>query len=419
MLHLGNITCKTEPGTNGNVELTSPTMPLEQIATLFGVDLNFIKALTTQTVTVNKVSHDKILSPEETKNNINALIKWIYGAMFDWVVTKVNKAHGLIAKTQDKRLTKFVGILDIFGFEIGQKNTFEQLCINYTNERLQQQFNEIAFDAEQQEYKKEGLDWSNISFRDNKTVIDLIGKKPQGLLILLEEHSLMNRDPDDQALLNTYHKHHFNLHVNYAKPRFGQESFVVKHFAGDVEYYIENFITKNNDTLQNDLAMQFSLSKEKFIQDVLQVSTTKDTNKIASTVSVSLKFRNQLDDLMNFLRSTKAFYIKCIKPNGEKKAGVFNAPMVITQLRYSGVLEIVRIRREGFPTRVLYKDFYDEYKELAQVKKWPESSKLTEEQLKEHCKQLITQYVPAGSFQFGKRYLFLRHYVPQIMMAAI
>lgn len=134
---------------------------------------------------------------------------------------------------------KFIGILDIFGFEILLCNSFEQLCINYTNERLQQQFNEYVFVLEQQEYAKEGLDWTAISFRDNQDVIDLIGKKPNGLLLILEEHSMMNRKPDDKALLSACNHAHERVQAAYGKPRFGNDGFVVRHFAGEVMYTIE------------------------------------------------------------------------------------------------------------------------------------------------------------------------------------
>ena len=448
VLHLGNVTCTKSTDENTPCALDSPTMSMEEITNYFGVQLDgFTKVLSAQVVKVKHLDekYEKLLSAEETVNNINALIKWIYGGIFNWLVTKVNSAHQVISTVEHKSVVKFIGILDIFGFEILRTNTFEQLCINYTNERLQQQFNELAFEIEQQEYAKEGLDWKSINYRDNQPVIDLIGKKPQGLLILLEEHSLMNRDPDDQALLNTYHKHHFNLHVNYAKPRFGQESFVVKHFAGDVEYSIANFITKNNDALQEDLSDLLASSNNKLLIDILKsnststngaggseksstavTTTTASTQasssggtKIASSVSVSLCFRGQLDTLVSTLRSTKAFYIKCIKPNGEKKAGVFNAPMVITQLRYSGVLEIVRIRREGYPTRVNYLDFYEEFQELAYDKKWTPPSECSFEQLKEYCNLLCTEHCPKDSFQLGHKFLFLHHYIPQVMANAV
>jgi myosin-5 len=440
ILHLGNINVNPASAEGQPVLLQSTSMPLEQMTNLLGVTLEgFIKAITVQIVEVKmrNEKYDKILSVDETKNNILALIKWLYGALFNWLVSKVNSAHNSMVTNRKKEVVKFIGILDIFGFEILLTNTFEQLCINYTNERLQQQFNELAFEVEQQEYAKEGLDWTSITYRDNQSVIDLIGKKPKGLLIILEEHSLMNREPDDQALLSTYHKLHFGSHPNYAKPKFGNEGFVIKHFAGEVTYNIASFIAKNNDSLQEDLADLLGTSGNSYIIDILKShnavnesfktdnkSKTSNANanagtKIASTISVSFRFRNQLDSLVTTLRSTKAFYIKCIKPNAEKKAGVFNAQLVITQLRYSGVLEIVRIRREGYPTRVPYPEFYTDFQELAHGKKWIEPSKCTIPQLKEYCRLLCADHAPVGSFQIGHNFLFLHHYVPQLMTNAL
>lgn len=428
VLHLGNIT--VGPAETKKEQLQLASIALEELANILGVDIDgFVTALTMQKVNVKQTGevYDKILSDEEIRNNIGALIKWVYGGVFNWIVAKVNNAYSTFNTSADKSVVKFIGVLDIFGFEIFANNTFEQLCINYTNERLQQQFNEVVFEAEQEEYRREGLDWTSITFRDNQGVIDLIGKKPKGLLIILEEHSLMNRDPDDLALLNSFNKLHTTapaMNPFYAKSRFGNDGFVVKHFAGEVSYNIANFIAKNNDSLQEDLTVLFSTSSNTFLLDILrnsEVSAGKDKlvdagTKIASSVSVSFRFRNQLDTLVSTLRSTKPFYIKCIKPNGEKKAGMFDANLVVTQLRYSGILEIVRIRREGYPTRITYFDFYVEFRELANGKKWIKPQNCDAAQLKEYCRMLCQTHLKTKeSYQFGKTFLFLHHYVPGIM----
>ena len=292
ILHLGNIkTTNAKDSTHSShshqVTIDSPTMKLQEIAHLLGIsDVDkFTKALTTQQIKLNNENIIKKLSAEDTKNNVYALMKWIYEGIFNWLVYKINTAHKSISVDQHmgKDIVKFIGILDIFGFEIFVINTFEQLCINYTNERLQQQFNEFAFESEQQQYASEGLDWGAITYRDNQPVLDLIGKKPKGLLFVLEEHSLMNREPDDKALLSAFNNLHAITncsHPNYAKSRFGNDGFVIRHFAGDVSYVINNFIAKNNDSLQGDLSVLLATTTNTFLLDILNL----DAQIIAETM---------------------------------------------------------------------------------------------------------------------------------------
>jgi myosin-5 len=237
-------------------------------------------------------------------------MKYLYKSIFSWLVRKINSAHA----SADIKSEKFIGILDIFGFEILRSNSFEQLCINFTNERLQQQFNEQIFVAEQEEYAREGLNWTTISFRDNQPVIDLISKKPMGLLYILEEHGMMNRKPDDKALLSSFNSSHDHDPM-YRKPRFGNDGFVVKHFAGEVTYSIEGLIIKNNDSLQDDLLELLIMSSNLFVVEALKASDSSlpsppeaehpKTHKLAASHTVSYTFRNQLDVLTSALRTTE------------------------------------------------------------------------------------------------------------------
>lgn len=290
ILHLGNAEVKTMdvPGTDGSIAQASthfPTSTLEKIADSFGVTASaFTQAMTIHLVQLGRRGSitRKILSAEEVSNNINALMKWIYSGLFNWLVKKINFAHcghasNSAAKMDPDPAVNFIGILDIFGFEILKTNSFEQLCINFTNERLQQQFNERVFVYEQLEYEKEGLNWSTISFKDNQNVIDLICKKPSGLLNLLEEHGLMNRKPDDKALLTSFDQMHNTKHPCYHKPRFGNDSFIVAHFAGNVTYTIAGFLEKNNDTLQEDLLTLMDSSKNKFLLRIMNIETPDES----------------------------------------------------------------------------------------------------------------------------------------------
>jgi len=283
---------------------------------------------------------------------------------------------------------------------------------------LQQQFNEHVFVLEQKVYEAEGLDFTSIPFKNNQHIIDLISSKPSGLLIILEEHGMLNRKPDNRALLQTFHNTHYSANESYDKPRFAGDEFIVKHFAGEVTYDISGFIEKNNDSLQEDLMQLLLTSTDPFIQNVINIRPVPDgpgfipvdattlhrmasdenvteeelkttrgrrsvasrvdiakrlldtkggskTSKFASRITVSSQFRGQLVDLGKTLRATEPHYVKCIKPNPVKTAGAFSNKLVMEQLRYSGVLEVVRIRREAFPTRVGFLDFYRTFEILA------------------------------------------------------
>ncbi|CAM9121267.1 unnamed protein product, partial [Ectocarpus fasciculatus] len=378
ILHMGNIRVQ---GSDGACGIESPSMPLEGVAALLGCSEDDItRSLLYHVVKVSSRASVsmKQLTPDETANNILALMKWLYNGIFTWLVSKLNAAYALNDKAGNSgagavgAVTKFIGILDIFGFETLLTNSFEQLCINFANERLQQQFNEQVFVFEQIEYQKEGLNWSSVTFRDNQPVIDLISKKPSGLLNILEEHGMMNRKPDDTALLTSYGQQHYQKHPAYDKPRFGADTFIVKHFAGDVSYIIEGFLNKNNDSLQDDLLELMKSSHNAFLLNVppagaaaagppKPAASAAGGKKMASAMTVSFQFRHQLDSLVSTLRATKPHYVKCLKPNTEKSPDDFDPALVMEQLRYSGILEVVRIRREGYPTRLAFRDFYNKY----------------------------------------------------------
>lgn len=394
ILHMGNVRVNAGDETQSHIE--SPSMSLLDISALLGCsEEDFRRSLLYHMVKISKRSSVsmKQLTAEETTNNILALMKWLYNGVFTWLVRKLNAAYTLDGGMGSSAgtVTKFIGILDIFGFETLLNNSFEQLCINFANERLQQQFNEQVFVFEQIEYEKEGLNWSCVTFRDNQPVIDLISKKPSGLLNILEEHGMMNRKPDDSALLTSYGQMHHQKHPAYEKPRFGEETFTVKHFAGDVSYNIQGFLGKNNDSLQDDLLELIKSSHNVFLLNMMALTSSEaspgfiaeNTNvvasadegisavkaaavptggkKMASAMTVSFQFRHQLDDLVATLRATRPHYIKCLKPNGHKSPEEYDPSLVMEQLRYSGILEVVRIRREGYPTRMQFRDFYNNY----------------------------------------------------------
>lgn len=295
ILHMGNAEVKTldslssvSDGTIAPASTNFPTSSLENVAAAFGVSASaFTQALTIHLVQLGRRGSitRKILSADGVENNINALMKWLYSGLFKWLVKKINFAHcGHHASTTSAKADEidpavnFIGILDIFGFEILKTNSFEQLCINFTNERLQQQFNQQVFVYEQIEYENEGLNWSTISFQDNQNVIDLICKKPSGLLNVLEEHGFLNRKPDDKALLTSFDQMHNTKHPCYKKPRFGNDAFIIAHFAGSVTYTINGFLDKNNDTLQEDLLALMDLSSNKFLLRIMDLESSSSAH---------------------------------------------------------------------------------------------------------------------------------------------
>lgn len=431
ILHLGNSTFSDPVGeASATLEISSTTV--DNVATLLGVPTSeLLRCLTSQSVVIAKRSsvHAKILTASESMNNVLALIKWLYHRIFIWLLASINHCHGALV-TASRTPVKFVGILDIFGFEILETNSFEQLCINFTNERLQHQFNHCIFASEQEIYMNEGINWTTITYQDNQNVIDIISKKPTGILFILEEHCMMNRAPDDMALLGQMNQTHGDRPDKvYTKSRFVKDTiFTIKHFAGGVTYRIDNFISKNNDALQDDLTELIHTSKNIFLHKLIDdpgkaehLPRGSQRKAFAAAITVSLQFRSQLDSLISTLKATEPHYIKCIKPNDGKVANVFEAPRAMSQLRYSGILEVVRIRREGFPVRINFKDFYTRYEIFSRLKRleWKRPEQCSEAEAKAYCSIITSAYLPLESYQYGKTLLFIREYGLNLMTLAV
>lgn len=375
MLHLGNIKLSL-PSEGSSVAMEPTLVKFEQISSWLGLeDYLLTRALTTsQVVIANRASiNTKILSLADVENNIKGLIKWLYNKLFEWLLFKVNGQY-VENSLPGPDPSAFIGVLDIFGFEILEVNSLEQLCINYTNECLQQYFNEKVFIQEQRMYLENGIPWQHISFNDNQCNIDLIAKPGTGLLQQLEELGSLNRKPDDSALLTQFNQSNDKLNNSaYVKSRFKDTFFTVKHFAGDVVYDVSGFVAKNNFSLQDELAELVSLTSDSFLAQVISPPSSRDRSQTRScdspsagmeggdssssgrnrsgkkrsgAVGLSSAFRQQIDSLMSLLRQTEPHYIKCIKPNNDKVPHDFSAFLVADQLRHSGVMEVVRIRRE-------------------------------------------------------------------------
>uniref|UniRef100_A0AAR2IXG0 Myosin-7 n=1 Tax=Pygocentrus nattereri TaxID=42514 RepID=A0AAR2IXG0_PYGNA len=296
---------------------------------------------------------------------VGALSKAVYEKMFLWMVARINQS----LETKQPR-QYFIGVLDIAGFEIFDFNTFEQLCINFTNEKLQQFFNHHMFVLEQEEYKKEGIEWEFIDFgMDLQACIDLI-EKPMGIMSILEEECMFPKATDATFKAKLY-DNHLGKSSNFQKPRIvkgkAEAHFALVHYAGTVDYNINNWLVKNKDPLNETVVGLYQKSSLKLLAYLFANYIGADSEKKkkgSSFQTVSALHRENLNKLMTNLRSTHPHFVRCIIPNETKTPGAMDNPLVMHQLRCNGVLEGIRICRKGFPNRILYGDFKQRYRIL-------------------------------------------------------
>ena len=333
---------------------------LEAAAHNFGVNVDVLgKALTTREIRIR--GQEKIFAVQDTKQATDAaaaLAKFAYSRMFDWLVERVNKSMGGSSGAQSGML--FIGILDIFGFEIFKHNSFEQLCINFTNEMLQQHFNNNTFKLEEQVYRSEGIKFEHIDFIDNEPMIELITGKRIGVLSILDEELIVPGGSDAGFMAKLKEEQARNpVYVPDSKVR---TNFGIKHYAGVVVYDGNGFLEKNRDMLYLDLIEMLQSSTSSFI-NLLYPPDMEVTAKDRKS-SLSRQFQGQLSHLMKQLYRTEPHYIRCIKPNEHKKPLNFVAQNCFEQLTYSGVFEAVAIRKQGYPFRLSHSDFAERYSKI-------------------------------------------------------
>ncbi|XP_058089542.1 myosin-1 isoform X2 [Magnolia sinica] len=293
----------------------------------------------------------------------DALAKYIYASLFDWIVEQINKS----LEVGKWRTGRSISILDIYGFESFHKNSFEQFCINYANERLQQHFNRHLFKLEQEEYSQDGIDWTKVDFEDNQECLNLFEKRPLGLLSLLDEESTFPK-ATDLTFANKL-KQHLSVNSCFKGERGG--AFSIRHYAGEVLYNTSGFLEKNRDPLPSDSIQLLSSCSCKlpqlFASNMLNQSQ-KPVNPLwrlksadSQKQSVGTKFKGQLFKLMQQLENTTPHFIRCIMPNSKQLPGMYENDLVLQQLRCCGVLEVVRIARSGYPTRMTHQQFARRY----------------------------------------------------------
>jgi len=291
------------------------------------------------------------LSANEATSARDALAKFVYEKLFDWLVQKVNK---VVAPKGGCKYS--IGILDIFGFEIFDQNSYEQLCINFTNEKLQQFFNFHTFKQEEKCYKEEQIKFKKVPYIDNQPVLDLIEKKPHGILPMVDEELIVPKGTDLTFINKLHDRYAKNPHYR-AERKKRVEIFTVVHYAGAVTYDSKGFLEKDRDRLNDEAYGLLSKSTCLFLSKLFP-KNDKSRTRQAKKSTLGYRFTRQLNALMKTLHSTEPHYIRCIKPNPNKSPLEFYGKMSFDQLRNSGVFEAVKIRKAGYPFRYTHKEFF-------------------------------------------------------------
>lgn len=323
------------------------------------------KALTYRTIVAAGDTYTKPLLVREAEDSRDALARALYGTLFRKLVQETNQSIGYCPEVD-----LFCGVLDIFGFECFQLNSFEQLCINYTNERLQQFFNTFVFKCEEQLYTREGVGWSALDFPDNQDCVDLLEQKTIGVFSMVDEECVVPRGNDRSLVHKLKDKHKVNKRFGIINVK--PDWFVIHHFAGPVPYCIEGFVEKNKDQLSQDLQHVIRASDNPFVVSLFTDFLTRGHDDQGRgitarkrAVTVSSEFRQQLDQLMQSVGATDPHFIRCIKPNGMNVPSMFDRVAVTEQLRYGGVLQAVQVSRAGYPVRLSHRDALLDYLCLA------------------------------------------------------
>ncbi|XP_059051494.1 unconventional myosin-XV [Achroia grisella] len=372
------------------------------------------RALTTRVTAARAERMRSPLPIDQALDARDAFAKALYSSLFNWLVLRINSIVHRAGLHDAHRIS----LLDIFGFEDLEENSFEQLCINYANETLQHYFNKHIFKLEQQEYQKERLEWSNLTWNDNSPVIQLLSKKPVGILHLLDDESNFPRASDASFLEKCHYNHALN--ELYSRPRLGASEFGIKHYAGQVWYNVEGFLDKNRDALRADVLELLCSSEVPLVAEMsTQLRAQHDANKTLPrgangrfvimkprTPTVAARFSDSLHQLLESMSRCNPWFVRCIKPNTEKSPMKFDMPCVLAQLRYTGMLDTIKIRQTGYPIRIPFQNFVDRYRYL--LKSTPQRST----PYREICNSILAEMPSTGAvgadYQLGAARVFIR-----------
>jgi myosin-1 len=422
VLHLGNVVFRSKRIASADGSEVVDRRALKIAADLLGIDSPdaLAKALCFRRMETAGEAFDVPSNPAQAGAARDALAKAIYSSCFDFVVSKVNEALRLDVDAESELLDSFeededdlltIGVLDIYGFEVFERNSFEQFCINYVNEKLQQIFIELTLKAEQEEYEREGIEWEEIPFFNNKVVCQLIeARRPPGIFTILDDtcktiHAESGPGVDGKFLdkLKSFHSKHRHFMGRSGK-------FVVKHYAGDVEYTVEGFCVANKDALRNDLSTLLQASDHGLIAQAFASTGSGNGKKKKKTSGEKIK--GQCKALVSKLMECSPHYVRCLKSNDQKRADFVNTARMAHQCKYLGVLENIKVRRAGFAYRAEFHRFVDRFR-LLSSETWPGPFRGTDRQAAQAVLVACQREVPElggeqPEAQLGKRKIFIK-----------
>ncbi|KAM4777108.1 unconventional myosin-Ib isoform 3-T4 [Cyanocitta cristata] len=412
VLKLGNIKFKPESRANGLDESKiKDKNELKEICELTGIDQSVLeRAFSFRTVEAKQEKVSTTLNVAQAYYARDALAKNLYSRLFSWLVTRINES----IKAQTKVRKKVMGVLDIYGFEIFEDNSFEQFIINYCNEKLQQIFIELTLKEEQEEYIREGIEWTHIEYFNNAIICDLIENNQTGILAMLDEECLRPGTVTDDTFLEKLNQvcathQHFESRMSKCSRFLNDTSlphscFRIQHYAGKVMYQVEGFVDKNNDLLYRDLSQAMWKANHSLIKALFPEGNPAKIN-LKRPPTAGSQFKASVATLMKNLQNKNPNYIRCIKPNEKKAADIFNEALVCHQIRYLGLLENVRVRRAGYAFRQAYEPCLERYKMLCR-QTWPHWRGPARAGVEVLFNELR---IPEEEFSFGRSKIFIRN----------
>ncbi|XP_046902036.1 unconventional myosin-Ib isoform X2 [Hypomesus transpacificus] len=412
VLKLGNIEFKPESRVNGFDESrVKDKNDLKEMCELLGIEQSVLeRAFSYRTVEAKMEKVSTTLNVSQAYYARDALAKNLYSRLFSWLVTRINES----IKAQAKTRHKVMGVLDIYGFEIFEENSFEQFIINYCNEKLQQIFIELTLREEQEEYIREDIEWTNIEYFNNAVICDLIENNQNGILAMLDEECLRPGTVTDDTFLdklNTICAEHQHFESRLSKNSkfltdhsLPHSCFRIQHYAGKVLYRVEGFVDKNNDLLYRDLSQAMYKANHSLMKQIFPEGNPAKVN-LKRPPTAGFQFKASVGTLMRNLLTKNPNYIRCIKPNDKKAAHIFTDTLVCHQVRYLGLMENVRVRRAGYAFRQMYEPCLERYKMLCK-QTWPHWRGPT----REGVEVLMTDLqISTEEFAYGRSKIFIRN----------